>query len=128
MPKVRLKIDNRRGLHARAAAKFVKLANLYDIEIIVTKDGQTVSGKSIMGLLMLAAMPGDKIIIETDSPFLSPVPYRGKRNQPSYIYNTAIFLSSLLNINFEEFANITTNNFYKIFTKATKYERIVYER
>ena len=65
MPKLTLKINNRRGLHARAAAKFVKLANLYDIEIIVTKDGQTVSGKSIMGLLMLAAMPGDKIIIET---------------------------------------------------------------
>ena len=77
---------------------------------------------------LIKTIPIDKIIIETDSPFLSPVPYRGKRNQPSYIYNTAIFLSSLLNINFEEFANITTNNFYKIFTKATKYERIVYER
>ena len=65
MPKVSLKIGNRRGLHARAAAKFVKLASLYNVEIMVTKNEQSVSGKSIMGLLMLAAMPGDKITLET---------------------------------------------------------------
>ena len=65
MPKAYLKIDNQRGLHARAAAKFVKIASNYDIEVTVSKDGQTVSGISIMGLLMLAAMPGDKIVLET---------------------------------------------------------------
>ena len=65
MPKACLKIDNQRGLHARAAAKFVKIASNYDIEVTVSKDGQTVSGISIMGLLMLAAMPGDKIVLET---------------------------------------------------------------
>ena len=65
MPKAYLKIDNQRGLHARAAAKFVKIASTYDIEVAVSKYGQTVSGNSIMGLLMLAAMPGDKIVLET---------------------------------------------------------------
>lgn len=65
MPKAYLKIDNQRGLHARAAAKFVKIASNYDIEVTVSKDGQTVSGVSIMGLLMLAAVPGDKIVLET---------------------------------------------------------------
>ncbi len=65
MPKAYLKIDNQQGLHARAAAKFVKIASNYDIEVTVSKDGQTVSGISIMGLLMLAAMPGDKIVLET---------------------------------------------------------------
>ena len=65
MPKAYLKIDNQRGLHARAAAKFVKIASNYDIEVTVSKDGQTVSGVSIMGLLMLAAMTGDKIVLET---------------------------------------------------------------
>ena len=65
MPKAYLKIDNQRGLHARAAAKFVKIASNYEIEVTVSKDGQTVSGISIMGLLMLAAMPGDKIVLET---------------------------------------------------------------
>ena len=65
MPEAYLKIDNQQGLHARAAAKFVKIASNYDIEVTVSKDGQTVSGISIMGLLMLAAMPGDKIVLET---------------------------------------------------------------
>ena len=52
---------NRRGLHARAAAKFVKTAERYDCEIEVSKDGHSVSGRSIMGLLMLAAAPGSVI-------------------------------------------------------------------
>ena len=57
-------IQNQRGLHARAAAKFVKLACTFEAEIEVTRGGQTVSGRSIMGLMMLAAGPGNKIAIE----------------------------------------------------------------
>ena len=60
-----MKIENQQGLHVHAAAKFVKIASNYDIEVTISKDGQTVSGISIMGLLMLAAMPGDKIVLET---------------------------------------------------------------
>ena len=65
VPKAYLKIRNQRGLHARAAGRFVKLAGQFDIEITVSKDGQMVSGLSIMGLMMLAAMPGDTILLET---------------------------------------------------------------
>jgi phosphocarrier protein HPr len=54
-------IINRRGLHARAAAKFVKLVNLFEAEVTVTKSGVSVSGRSIMGLMMLAASPGTLI-------------------------------------------------------------------
>src|SRR5665213_2508733 len=54
-------ICNRRGLHARAAARFVKLAWQFDAEIIVAKNGTEVSGRSIMGLMMLAAGPGTTI-------------------------------------------------------------------
>lgn len=54
-------IINRRGLHARAAARFVKLAGDFDAEILVSKDGAEVSGLSIMGLMMLAAAPGTQI-------------------------------------------------------------------
>ena len=53
-----LDIINKRGLHARASAKFVKCAEGFDAEITVSKDGQTVPGTSIMGLMMLAAAPG----------------------------------------------------------------------
>ncbi len=53
-----LVIVNRRGLHARASAKLVKLVETFDAEVTVTKDGQSVGGTSIMGLMMLAASPG----------------------------------------------------------------------
>ena len=58
-PAVReLAIINMRGLHARASAKFVKTTQSFDAEIIVSKDGASVGGTSIMGLMMLAASPG----------------------------------------------------------------------
>ncbi len=61
-------IQNSRGLHARAAAKFVNLAGQFDAEISVSKGGQTVSGVSIMGLMMLAAGPGSQIEIFITGP------------------------------------------------------------
>ncbi len=61
-------IVNKRGLHARASAAFVKTAEQFDAVVSVTKDGQTVSGGSIMGLLMLGASPGSTILIETEGP------------------------------------------------------------
>ncbi|MES2894899.1 MAG: HPr family phosphocarrier protein [Pseudomonadota bacterium] len=59
-------IINKRGLHARASAKFVKLASSFEAEVRVSKDGQTVDARSIMGLMMLAAGPGSAIEIEAD--------------------------------------------------------------
>ncbi len=56
-------ILNQRGLHARAAAKFVKIAGSFKADITVTRKGQTVSGNSIMGLMMLAANAGSEVII-----------------------------------------------------------------
>ena len=57
-------ICNKKGLHARASAAFVKCSDKFDAEIEVTKDGQTVGGSSIMGLMMLAASQGSRIVIE----------------------------------------------------------------
>ena len=61
-----VEIINERGLHARASAKFVKLAGGFDAEVTVTRDGQTVDARSIMGLMMLAAGPGCCIEIEAE--------------------------------------------------------------
>ena len=58
-----LRIVNKRGLHARASARFVQLVGGYDAEVEVEKDGVTVGGTSIMGLMMLAASPGCSIIV-----------------------------------------------------------------
>ena len=61
-------ICNQRGLHARASAKFVKLASTFDSEIRVTRDGVTVNALSIMGLLMLGAGNGCDVQIEAEGP------------------------------------------------------------
>jgi phosphocarrier protein HPr len=60
-----LKIVNEKGLHARASAKFVEVVERHDADAQVTKDGMTVSGDSIMGLLMLAASRGTSIHVVT---------------------------------------------------------------
>ncbi len=61
-------ICNARGLHARASAKFVKLAAQFDAEVRVSKDGQTVDAQSIMGLMMLGAGPGCDLEIAAEGP------------------------------------------------------------
>ena len=68
MPKVQkeIMIKNPQGLHARPAAIFVQTAAKYNADISITKDGEKVNGKSIMGILMLAAERGSKVIVEAD--------------------------------------------------------------
>ena len=68
MPKLEkaFTIKNKLGLHARAAARFVQAASEYDCDITLSLDGKTVSGKSIMGVMMLAAGKGARIEIEAD--------------------------------------------------------------
>ncbi len=61
-----LKIVNRRGLHARAAAKFVELVGQFEASVTVSKDGQSVPGTSIMGLMMLAASIGCVISVQAE--------------------------------------------------------------
>ncbi len=59
-------IPNKKGLHARASAQFVRIASAFNAEVQVTREGHTVGGTSIMGLMMLAAGQGHSILIETE--------------------------------------------------------------
>ena len=67
-PEAKVVIRNRKGLHARASAKFVKCAERFDADVIVTRDGHAVGGTSIMGLMMLAAGPGTEIHLAASGP------------------------------------------------------------
>jgi phosphocarrier protein HPr len=67
-PVAEVLICNRKGLHARASAKFVKCAETFNANITVTREGQTVGGTSIMGLMMLGAFMGTTIRIEAEGP------------------------------------------------------------
>lgn len=61
-----LLVSNKLGIHARPAAMFVKVANRFSCNIFVEKDGEKVNGKSIMGLMMLAAGPGSKLTVHAE--------------------------------------------------------------
>lgn len=61
-----LTVVNKLGIHARPAAMFVKTANQFTCEVFVEKDGETINGKSIMGLMMLAAGPGSKLQVHAN--------------------------------------------------------------
>ena len=63
-------------------------------------------------------VPLDRMLIETDSPYLAPVPHRGKRNEPSFVVNTAETIAQLRGSNKEEIGQKTTENFYQLFPQT----------
>ena len=64
-------------------------------------------------------IPPDRLLIETDAPFLAPVPHRGKRNEPAFVADTARYLAEFFGETREEFASRTTENFFRLFRKAS---------
>ncbi len=65
-------------------------------------------------------VPRDRLLVETDAPFLAPVPHRGKRNEPAFVVNTASVLAETIGVDEAEIAHITTSNFFRIFSKMPK--------
>jgi len=64
--------------------------------------------------------PLDRILVETDSPYLAPVPHRGKTNEPALVHHTAQFVADLRGISLEELASATTENFFRLFKSAKR--------
>jgi len=67
---------------------------------------------------VVKSYPLDKILVETDAPFLTPVPLRGKINEPAYIKHTVEYLSEIFGLSAKNFSNITTKNFLALFNKV----------
>ncbi|MBV1906562.1 MAG: TatD family hydrolase [Pseudomonadales bacterium] len=65
-------------------------------------------------------IPAERLLLETDSPWLSPVPHRGKKNQPAFVCDTARYVAQLRGISYEEIAELTSNNFYSLFGKIPR--------
>ena len=66
----------------------------------------------------IKALPLEKLLIETDSPWLAPVPHRGKENQPAYVVDVAKCVADVKGITLEEVAKTTTANYYKLFANS----------
>ena len=65
-----------------------------------------------------ARVPSDRLLVETDSPWLAPVPHRGKQNQPAYVVETAQFVAGLRGVDLETLAEVTSQNFRELFPSA----------
>lgn len=90
---------------------------LLDLDAYISASGVVTFNKSQDLANTFRDIPNEKILVETDAPYLAPVPLRGKPNEPSYIIHTVKFLSKIKNLSFDEFSKITSNNFFNLFGK-----------
>jgi TatD DNase family protein len=65
-------------------------------------------------------VPLDRILVETDAPYLAPMPFRGKRNEPAYVAHTAASVAAVKGVTPEEMARITTDNFFRLFDRVPR--------
>lgn len=99
-----------------ASADFARIA--LDLGLYISLSG-IVTFKNAKDLQEIAqTIPDDRLLIETDSPFLAPVPHRGRTCEPAFVSDTASFLAELKNIEIESLAAQTTSNFFRLFSKA----------
>ena len=92
---------------------------LLDIGAYISASGVVTFNKSKELADTFKEIPLNRILVETDSPYLAPEPLRGKPNEPSYITHTVKFLSNLKNVSYEKFSESTTQNFFNLFGKLT---------
>ena len=90
---------------------------LIDLGAYISASGVVTFKKSEDLANTFKELPNDRILVETDSPYLAPVPLRGKPNEPSFIIHTVKFLSKLKEVSFDDFCDITTKNFFNLFGK-----------
>jgi len=89
-----------------------------DLGFYLSASGIVTFGKADALREIFAACPPDRLLVETDSPYLAPKPHRGKRNEPAYVAHTARALAEVRGLPFAELAALTSDNFDRLFWKA----------
>ncbi len=91
-----------------------------ELGLFVSVSGIATFKKSDVLRAVLKTVPLDRLLVETDAPFLAPMPHRGKRNEPAFVVNTAAMLAGLKEVSAEDLAAATTQNFFRLFTKVQR--------
>jgi TatD DNase family protein len=101
-----------------ASAEFARIA--LDLGLYISLSG-IVTFKNAQDLQDVAKwLPADRLLVETDAPFLAPIPHRGKTGEPAFVADTARFIAQLRDVPAETLARQTSDNFYDLFTKASR--------
>ena len=112
-------------IHCFSSSK--KLADFaLSIGFYISASGILTFNKSQEIREIFADIPLDRLLVETDAPFLAPIPKRGRRNEPAFVKYTAERLAQIKDIPFDELAQITSDNFYRLFRKASDKGRYDY--
>jgi TatD DNase family protein len=106
-------------LHCFTGGRDLAFAGV-DLGFYVSFSGILTFKKSDDLRAIAAALPADRILVETDAPYLAPGPWRGKRNEPAYVAETARVLGETRGVRVEEIARQTTENFFRLFAKAPR--------
>ena len=106
-------------LHCFTGSKTLADAAL-DLGFYISASGIMTFKNSEALRTVLKGVPLDRLLVETDAPYLAPVPHRGKSNEPSFVAHTAAALADLKGVAVEELAHATTDNFFRLFRKATR--------
>ena len=91
-----------------------------ELGMFISVSGIATFKKSDELRVVLKTVPLERLLVETDAPYLAPMPYRGKRNEPAFVKNTAIMLAELKGVSFDALAEASTDNFFRLFTKARR--------
>ena len=110
-------------MHCFSSSKELAAAAL-DLGFYLSMSGIATFKKSQELRDIFAAAPVDRILVETDAPYLAPVPYRGKRNEPAYTAHTAKVGAEVFGMDYADFARQTTENFDRLFSKASTKEAV----
>ncbi|MDE2135675.1 MAG: TatD family hydrolase [Alphaproteobacteria bacterium] len=106
-------------LHCFTGSKALADAAL-ELGFTISVSGIVTFKKSQALRAVLKEVPLDRLLVETDAPYLAPVPHRGKRNEPAFVAHTAAALAELKGVSADELARATTDNFHRLFTKVAR--------
>jgi TatD DNase family protein len=101
-----------------STAKLARTA--LDLGMMISISGIVTFKKAEELRAIVADVPLDRLLVETDAPYLAPMPHRGKRNEPAFVAHTAAVVAQLKNVEPQRLADATTDNFFRLFTKTKR--------